>query len=40
MIINPVYNGDRLPNNASNLIYNFRDKINGLIFLSDWHIFI
>ena len=38
MIINPVYNGDRLPNNASNLIYNFRDKINGLIFLSDWHI--
>ena len=38
MIINPVYNGDRLPNNASNLIYNFKDKINGLIFLSDWHI--
>tara|TARA_Y100000741_G_scaffold363403_1_gene351575 strand:+ start:1827 stop:2876 length:1050 start_codon:yes stop_codon:yes gene_type:complete len=37
-IINPVYNGDRLPNNASHLIHNFKDKINHLVFLSDWHI--
>ena len=36
-IINPVYNGDRLHNNASHLIHNVKDKINGLIFLSDWH---
>ena len=38
-IVNPVYNGDRITNNASHLIYNVKEKIDGLVFLSDWHIY-
>ena len=35
-IINPMYNGDRLPNNGSFLINNMKNKINGLVFVSEW----
>lgn len=37
-IINPAYNGLLIEKTASNLIYNLRNNINGLICLSDWHI--
>ena len=36
-IINPYYNGLRLHDNATNLLYNLRHNINGYICLSDWH---
>ena len=37
-IINPAYCGLLIENTASNLIYNLKPHINGLICLSDWHI--
>lgn len=38
MIINPAYCGLLIETTASNLIYNLKSHINGLICLSDWHI--
>ena len=38
-IINPAYNGLLIEKTASSLIYNLQSHINGLICLSDWHIF-
>jgi hypothetical protein len=38
-IINPAYNGLLIEKTASSLIYNLQSHINGLICLSEWHIF-
>ena len=37
-IINPMYNGDRLPYNGEILFHNIKEKINGIICLSNWQL--
>jgi len=37
-IINPYYQGLILHNNGNNLLYNLKDKITGIICLSNWHL--
>jgi len=36
-IINPAYNGLLIEKCATNLIYNLKDHIDGIIYLSEWH---